>query len=331
MTHEPNPAATAAVDGRIDHALHAGAAWRMLDDRALIRVVGGDRVSFLHGMLSNDVRGMQPGDAAPALVLNERAHVIADLFVYAEPNDFLIEIDRELWPSARAHLERLLVADDVEFKELADWTILDVEGPRAVELISGMHPQIAALALWRFVPDGDLRIAHLPRYDWPAVTALGNRKSIATLVHELREQAPEALEADAAAFETLRVERGLARVGIDTGEKTLALEARFERAISLNKGCYVGQETLERATAHGSLKKKLFGLRLARGAPPTIGAAVELDGHEVGTVTSVASSPGQGTLGLGIIHHSAWAPGTAVMIKDSAGARPATVSELPFK
>lgn len=318
-------------NGRIYRALRSGAAWRLLEERMVIRVAGDDRVSFLHGLCSNDVRGMHPGEVAPALLLTEHAHVVADLFIYAEPDAFVFDIERELWPRAHAHLERFLVADDVEFEELADWVILDIEGPRACEVVLRIIPEAARPEAWRFVNAGDLKIAALPRYDWPAVTVLGGRDQIANLVGALRDQAPEVPQADTAACQTLRIERGIARVGVDTGDKTLALEARLERAISLSKGCYIGQETLERATAHGSLKKKLYGLRLAAGPPPSLGAVVMLAGREVGTITSAVQSPTMGALGLGIIHHSAWIPGTAVVIKDSAGERPATVSDLPFE
>jgi len=321
----------ATVDSAIYRALCGGAAWRALEDRIVIRVSGDDRISFLHGMCSNDVRGMRAGELAPALLLTERAHVVAELFIYAEPDAFLFEIGRELWPRAHAHLERFLVADDVEFEELADWALLDIEGPRAGEVIARVAPEAAGLQAWRWVAAGALTIAALPRYDWPAITVLGARDQLANLADALRDRAPEAPQADAASCETLRIERGIARVGVDTGDKTLALEARLERAISLSKGCYLGQETLERATAHGSLKKKLYGLRMDAGPPPSIGAAVMLAGHELGTITSAADSPAMGALGLGIIHHSAWTPGTAVVIKDSAGERPATVSDLPFK
>jgi folate-binding protein YgfZ len=322
---------TEHTDDRIYQALHAGAAWRRLEDRLVIRVIGDDRVSFLHGMCSNDIRGMQPGAVAPALLLTERAHVVADLFIYAERDAFLFEIERELWPRALAHLEHFLVADDVEFAELADWSILDIEGPRSGEIVSGILPAAAGLEAWRFVGDGTIRIAHLPRYDWPAFTIVGEREATAKLADTLSHQVPQIPQADAAALETLRIERGMVRVGVDTGEKTLALEARLERSISLSKGCYIGQETLERATAHGALKKKLHGLRLGAGPAPAIGAAVMLAEREVGTITSAAQSPALGALGLGIIHHSAWTPGTAVVIKDAAGERPATVDDLPFK
>jgi folate-binding protein YgfZ len=333
---DTNPANTpadtvAAIDLQVYRALHGGAAWRRLDDRIAVRVVGDDRVSFLQGMLSNDIRAMHPGDAAPTLLLTEHAHVIADLFVYTEADAFILETERALWPRARAHLERFLVADDVEFEELANWAMLDIEGPRAAEVAARIHREAEGLAPWRFVPAGNLRIANLPRYDWPAISALGESGAIAALEAALLERALEVPQAGAAAFEGLRIERGIARIGVDTNEKTLALEARLERAISLNKGCYIGQETLERATAHGSLKKKLYGLRLHGGSAPTVGAAVMLAGREVGVVTSAALSPGQGALGLGIIHHGAWTAGTVVVLKDSGGERAAAVSDLPFK
>jgi folate-binding protein YgfZ len=327
---ETNETDGATIESRIYRALREGAAWLRLEDRMIIRVVGDDRVSFLHGMCSNDIRGMHPGEVAPALLLTERAHVVADLFIYAEAGAFVFDIERELWPRAHAHLKRFLVADDVEFEELPDWTILDIEGPRGAEIIGRMLPDAAGCDPWRFLEAGTLRIAAVPRYDWPAMTVLGDRAAIARLAGALRDLAPEAPEADAMDVESLRIERGMARVGVDTNDRTLALEARLERAISLNKGCYIGQETLERATAHGALKKKLYGLRLA-GPPPALGAAVMLSGREVGTITSAAQSPALGALGLGIIHHSAWIPGTAVVIKDSADERPATVSDLPFK
>lgn len=330
-TLETNETGRAAVDDRIYRAFREGAAWLQLEDRMIIRVVGDDRVSFLHGMCSNDIRGMHPGEVAPALLLTERAHVVADLFIFAESDAFLFEIERELWPRARAHLERFLVADDVEFEELPDWAILDIEGPRDAEIIGRIRLDAPGLDPWRFVEAGALRIAVVPRYDWPAMTVLGERAAIARLAGALSEFAPEAPEADAAALERLRIERGIARIGVDTNDKTLALEARLERAVSLNKGCYIGQETLERATAHGALKKKLYGLRLTAGPPPAAGAAVMLSGREIGTITSAAQSTRLGLLGLGIIHHSAWIPGTAVVIKDSGGERPATVSDLPFK
>ncbi len=135
-----------------------------------------------------------------------------------------------------------------------------------------------------------------------------------------------------AALEILRVEQGLARVGVDATEKTIALEARLERGISYNKGCYVGQETVERATARGGVKKRLVRAS-NRGRPHAASGSRRawLEGKEVGHLTSVAASPRLGVVGLGILHHSAWKPGATVVLKDSAGETPAVISDLPFE
>jgi folate-binding protein YgfZ len=115
---------------------------------------------------------------------------------------------------------------------------------------------------------------------------------------------------------------------LDTSEKTLALEARLNRAISLNKGCYLGQETVERATSRGGLKKKLYGLRFERAIDH--GARLMLDGKEVGIVSSAAVSPKFGPIGLSILHHSAWAPGLELTAIGPHGETRAVVSEIPF-
>ena len=137
-------------------------------------------------------------------------------------------------------------------------------------------------------------------------------------------------EITADTLDIVRVEHGLARVGVDTSEKTIALEARLDYAISFNKGCYLGQETIERATARGGLRKKLFGLRVTGDTLPARGDAIMLEGKEVGRLTSVVRSPRFGVIGLSILHHSAWAVGTGVTIADAGGELAASVSELPF-
>jgi folate-binding Fe-S cluster repair protein YgfZ len=109
----------------------------------------------------------------------------------------------------------------------------------------------------------------------------------------------------------------------------LALEARLEPAISFNKGCYVGQETIERATAHGALKRRLFGIRILGDRIPLPGAPIQLAGKEVGRLSSVASAPA-GIIGLTILHHSAWAAGTRVAIVGEHGTIDGLVCDLPF-
>ena len=311
----------------------AGAGIIALDGRLVVRITGDDRVPFMHGMCSNDIKGLASGAVSPALILTEHAHIIADFFIYAAGDALLIEIDRALWPNARAHLEKFLVADDVEIEELEGLGVIDLEGPEAAHAVAAVAGEAAlSLPLWRHAESADMRIANLPRFGASAFTMHVDRARAASLIAQMRDRCASAAirEIGPAALEIVRVEHGVARVGTDTTDKTIALEARPDSAISYSKGCYVGQETIERATARGGLKKKLFGLRIEGEPAPAAGSSIVLEGKEVGRLTSVVRSPRFGLIGLSILHHSAWNAGTRVTIAGAGGELSATVSELPF-
>jgi folate-binding protein YgfZ len=327
LPREAGPARSIAEDYK---ALTSGVAVRVLKERIVVRIIGDDRVSFLHGMCSNDIKGLAAGAVILALFLTEHAHVIADCFVWATDDALLLDIDRDAWPRVRAHLERLLVADDVEMEELGELAVIDVEGPNARDAIRGLAGKATdILEPWRHTSEEDFRIASLPRFGAPAFTILPASQKVADLIVHLC--ATGAMQIGAEALEVLRIEHGLARIGVDAGDKTIALEARLNPAISFNKGCYLGQETIERATARGALKKRLYGLRIDGPRAPAQGAHVMLDGKEVGRLTSLAISPRFGILGLSILHHSAWIEGAVVSVRDADGEVRATVSELPFE
>ncbi len=311
-------------------ALTASAGICRNDERRVVRMVGDDRATFLHGMCSNDIKNLKPGMITYALILNDHAHVVADIYVWAEESALLIEADRGLWANAREHLEKFLVADDVEMEDLDDLTVLDVVGPAAAKAVAAVVPDAGGLAPWRFIRDQDRMAANLPRIGLTAFTVVVPTSQIEGAIKRMLSAAPEIREVDAAAVDILRVEQGLARVGVDATEKTIALEARLERGISYNKGCYVGQETVERATARGGVKRRLYGLRIA-GSAPRAGAVAWLEGKEVGQLTSIANSPRLGVIGLGIMHHSTWKPGAMITLKDAAGETLAAISDLPFE
>jgi len=152
-----------------------------------------------------------------------------------------------------------------------------------------------------------------------------------SLVATVEALGDEFREVARAEIDVLRIENGIARVGTDTSDKTIALEARLTRAISFDKGCYVGQETIERATARGGVKRKLCGVRFEGVRSPKLNAPLRLEGKEVGRLTSVVLSPRMGPIGLGILHHSAWQPGTRLIADDPSGEIPGEVSDIPFR
>jgi aminomethyltransferase len=305
-------------------AIKSGAGSCRLDDRLVIRVSGDDRVSFLHGMCTADIKGLALGQVAPALFVTEHSHLIADFFVYALADALLLEIERARWADVRAHLEKFLVADDVEMDEL-DWSIIDYEGPACAATLAHDLSITTPRDPWRFDPDQ--LVASLPRFGAPAFTLL--------LPRDRNVDAPAAIDAlvelSGETLEIIRIEHGIPRIGVDTTAKTLALEARLERAISFSKGCYIGQETIERATARGGLKRKLYGLRVVGDATPSTGSAILLEEKPVGVLTSIARSPEFGVIGLAILHHSAWETGTAVVLRSTTADIGARVADLPFR
>jgi folate-binding protein YgfZ len=331
MTQHSGAAAQSVESGAEYDALRNGAGVCVLPGRTVVRMVGDDRVSFLHGMCSNDIRNARAGTVVPALFLTEHAHLIADFFAWIDESSILIEADSAAWARAREHLEKLLVADDVEFEDQPDVAIVDIVGPRAEEAVRAVAEAPSLPERWRWTRAGNVTVANLPRFGADGYVILTAREKVASAVAAIASLGAEFRKVGPSALEIVRVENGIARVGVDTSDKTIALEARMNRAISFEKGCYVGQETIERATARGGLKKKLLGLRIEGDRLPCAGAPIVLDGKEVGRISSVVHSPRFGAIGLAVLQHSAWKPDTRVAIADSAGEVTARVCDVPFQ
>jgi folate-binding protein YgfZ len=151
----------------------------------------------------------------------------------------------------------------------------------------------------------------------------------ATALRE-RLHAAGAVDADADAAEALRVEAGVPKFHQDMDEETIPLEAGIEaNAISMTKGCYVGQEVIIRVLhrGHGRVARRLVGLTLDGTVPPSSGSPVTVDDREIGSVTSGASSPALGKpIALAYVHRDYVAPGTAVSVDGVA----AVVTSTPF-
>jgi folate-binding protein YgfZ len=331
----PRPGGGLEADYR---ALTESAGVRLCAERLVIRMSGDDRASFLHGMCSNDIKGLKPGNLVPALFLTEHAHLIGEANVWAIADALLLEMDRAQWPGVRGHLDRFLVADDVELEEggdAFDYRVVQIDGPRAAAAVAAVFGEPASRpGAWRFgeATDGAL-VAQVTRWNASAFTILVGPGSASAIVARLTadgEKSGGVREVDIEAAEIVRVESSTARVGVDTDDRTIALEARMQPAISFSKGCYIGQETVERATARGALKRRLMGLRIGGARVPAAGARVMLQGKEVGRLTSPVRSPRLGVLALAVLHYSAWEPGTAVTIDDAQGEIRAEISELPF-
>jgi aminomethyltransferase len=270
------------------------AALRELSGRGLIRVTGADRVRFLNGMLTADVAALQPGAAAPALQLDRKGHVLADLWVLAEPDALWLDTTPGTEAELAAVLEKHVIADDVTLaSHSAAVRELALEGPgarAAARAAGGAEP-----AEGHFVR-ADFRGASVIWLAGGDVTREGLR---AVAPREVADELVRALALpalDASHAEVLRLAAGIPALGRDVTPRNFPQEARLEHAISFKKGCYIGQEIVARIQSRGAVNRVLVLLRTQSLVAP--GAAVTVDGANAGQVTSSAESRATGPLAL---------------------------------
>lgn len=305
--------------------------------RGLIEVRGADRVRWLDGMISGDVEALESaasGAGCYATLLTNRGAIVADLHVARIDESFLLESLRSEISRIIETLERYVIADDVELRDCSEeYACLGLEGPQAPALLEK-------------ITGGD--IANLEPECW-AESRIADRKVLVAAfgfsgesAYQLRMKPSdrraieEALKANSKdkgfvrgnpeALEVLRVEAGIPALGAELDEDVLPPEARLERAISINKGCYVGQEIVARLRARGQVNHLLVGLRIDSSTLPPSGAELSADGRVTGELTSIVLSPTEGPIALGYVRREHAAAGTAV---EFDGGR-ASVATLPF-
>lgn len=286
------------------------AALRDLSDRGLLRATGADRARFLNGMLANDVAKLGAGDACPSLLLDRKGHVLAELWVLAEPDAILLDVAPGLERELTGVLEKHIIADDVALESLSAASAqLGVEGPDARGRLSALG--IAAPAGGRFeraaFEGGSLIALGGGSLGADGARVLGERALVARL------RAALALpELSSESVEVLRIEAAIPRLGADVSARNFPQEARLEHAFSLAKGCYVGQEIVARIASRGAVNRLLVKLRTR--APVAPGAEIRVGDTATGQVTSSATSAASGPIALGYVRVADAAAGTAVSV-----------------
>lgn len=298
-------------------ALRQGAGVVDRSDRGRLLLTGNDRRSYLQGLLTNDIEALKPGEACYAAYLTPQGRMIADMHVLETGDAIVIDVEGAVIETVRDRLSQFIFSEDVTVNDLTATTAqLGVYGPRAAAVVADSRE--AALYV---LPCDDMGIA-----GFDVIVENARRAEVQGRLHEAG-----AIDVDRATAEITRIEAGRPRFGIDMDEDTIPLEAGIEdRAISLTKGCYVGQEIIIRVLhrGHGRVARRLVGLSLdPSAAPPRQGEAIHAGDREIGRVTSAVVSPSLGRpIALGYVHRDFTEPGTAVTV----GADPANVAALPF-
>lgn len=291
--------------------LRTGAGLVDLAWRGVIDVTGRDRARFLHGMCTNDIKKLQPGQGCMAAIVNRQGKMVAEMIAYAAENAILLEMDRSNLVPTVDHLGRFLVADDVALR-VSDAAVLGFWGPRAQSLLSVK----------------DLPDFHFVMRDGVAVA---RNRTIGVEGYHLIVPAAKSGEADGIlghgvtpagfeAHEALRVDFGFPRWGADMDAALLPMEAGLEPlAISYNKGCYIGQEVIQRVKTYSEPPRMLVQIEVADAAA---GDRITSGAEEVGTITSATPS-----LALGLVRKEYKAPGSELTV---AG-KPGRVRSLPWQ
>jgi folate-binding protein YgfZ len=273
--------------------------------RTVVEVTGKDRVSYLHRMLTQDIRGLGPMRAAYACVLTPKGRILGDPVVWNLGERLLLEMDPTAAAAALPHLERYVIADDVSFRDLsADVSRRDLVAERTLDAPP---------------PGGVLREVRDGR------EVLRLRRDLGTVLRveeiELGAAPPGAAAPDdGGRIESVRIEEGVPRFGAELDDRVLPNEARLESAISWTKGCYPGQEPVVMAKHRGHPPHLLMRLAVQGEAQPEVGEALLQDGASVGRVTSAAAGCFRaGAWALGYVRHAAAAAGA--LLDTPSGAR----------
>lgn len=306
---------------------------------SLLCFTGADRVSFLHGMVSNDVKALVPGKGIYAAFLDVNGKILADTRVFCTGDSFLVDLWEPLKEKILAHLNRYLIADEVEVADLtAQYGMISLQGSKAELLLKELLRSEKALSgeldHGTFQSgDAELRVIRSTRTGQEGYDLIIALKDLASAVSRIQEIGEKfSLRwVGTQAQEILRIESGIPRYGVDMDETNLLLETGLDRAVSFQKGCYLGQEVIERIHSRGHVNKKLVGMLLEGEKPAERNDGIHDNGKEIGKITSSIFSPAlKRPIALGYVHREYADPGTSVSIDRSGRTISAVISSLPF-
>ena len=326
---------TAVADGVAYEAARNGVGLARRTWRSVIDVGGEDRKKFLQGLLSNDVESLTTGAGCRALLLDVKGHVVVDFDVFAAADSLVLNCEADSLEDALPTLQRYVLAAAVTLEDQRGHVeVVGVLGPGAETLlrdagievpqqqagahITGTIGGTAVRVTRAFASSAGLEL-HVPAEHFEHVWKI------------LQDAAGEAsAELDAATSEVLRVEAGEPRCGAEITGEEFPQEVGLDEAVSYDKGCYLGQETVARIHYRGQVNRLLRGLKLD--AQAAAGAELAHDGKRAGRITSVADSPRFGAIGLGYVRRDQADGGAALdVVQDGGTVGSATVVALPFQ
>ena len=285
-----------------------------LSARVKLRVSGADRIRFLNGQLTNDIRKAADRKAIEACVLNAKGKMDAHLLAHVDSDSFLLDADAMLRLSLQTRLENYIIADDVQIEDISERLSI-------FHVIGGAPAKFSVAA--RIVETD--RFGQLGHDIWSDAADHG---------HVAAELVKEFKLCDEKCAEILRIEQGIPRWGHELTNEIIPVEANLEkRCIDYEKGCYIGQEVISRMKMSGQRNKQLRGLISLNDSPLAAGMklfSTETENKEIGWVTSAVRS-GDREIALAYVKRGFNSIGSKVEATSAeAGTVPAEIVDLPF-
>ena len=306
-------------------------------DWGVIEVTGRDRQSFLHAMLSNDIKALEPGQGCAAAMLDVHGKVQTFATVLALDDRLLVVTPPGRAAALMETLDRYLFSEKAALRDATgELDFVLAAGPESLAMVTRLSGATVPTTPWHHV------MAPLGGVDSRAVRGDGETgEAEVWLVSPTAHAEPPrstligagAKPVGRTAYESLRIETGTAVVGLDADESVLLPEVpSFERRVSYTKGCYLGQEVVVRIRDRGHVNRLMRGLIVDGDRVPARGARVLVGDADIGQVTSATWSFGlKRPIALAFVRRQHAEPGTAVRIVPGDGASAAaTVSALPL-
>jgi tRNA-modifying protein YgfZ len=260
-------------------ALRTRAAVLDLSGRGVIYVAGEDRARLLHAISSNHIERLRDGEGCYAFFLNAQGKILADGHILCLHDRLLVDTEPETRDKLRRHIDKYIIAEDVVLEDLSETTgVIAVEGPAAAAVLAehGMPVPESEYSHVRWESDLVARISSTGAVGFRFFLSGGRARELIGLL-----DLPTATVDDQ---RVVRLEHGRPRYGEDITEATLPQESGQMHAVSFQKGCYIGQEIVERIRARGQVHRRLEKLEYAAGEKPEA------------VVTSEAWSPALGRM-----------------------------------
>jgi len=290
--------------------LRESAAWLDLSARGKIRVTGEDRARLLHAMTTQDVQALTPGQGCYAFFLNAQGRILGDVNIFCREDSFLLDTEPETRQKLYDHIDRYIIADDV--------TLLDVTGEMSTIAIEG--PQAAAVLerLGAPLPEADYATRSWSGSIVARVSSTGARGYSIFMLPTKKAELIAALnipEATPEEARTVRIEHGKPRYGEEITERYLVQETAQLNAVSFSKGCYLGQEIVERVRSRAQIHRVLRRLTIDATEPPPAGTKLKSGDADSAEIASAIYSPALGKVAaLAYVRTQFAEPGTEMLL-----------------